>query len=479
MPPKNNASSSFSISMLLRAFVILSILSLTLFFFTSLNHSDSFVSSLSQMNAHQSTAGFINVYVTDLPRSLNYGLLDKYWAFDADSRLGSDADRDIRSNNLAQGRKFPPYPENPLIKQYSAEYWITGDLMTPREQRTRSFARRVFDVKEADVIFVPFFATLSAEMQLGMAKGQFRKKVGNEDYQRQKEVIEFLKNTEAWKRSGGRDHVFVLTDPVAMWHVKDEIAPAILLVVDFGGWYRLDSKSSNCSLPDAVPHTQVSLIKDVIVPYTHLLPRLHLSENQERHNLLYFKGAKQRHRGGLVREKLWDLLVDEPGVIMEEGFPNATGKEQSIRGMRTTEFCLHPAGDTPTSCRLFDAIQSLCIPVIVSDNIELPFEGMVDYSEFSVFVVVNEALRPSWLVDHLKKFSREQKESFRRNMARVQPIFDYDNGHPDGIGPIPLDGAVNHIWRKVHQKLPIFREAIVRERRKPPGVSVPRRCHCT
>ncbi|KAK4253016.1 hypothetical protein QN277_010854 [Acacia crassicarpa] len=211
MPPKNNASSSFSISMLLRAFVILSILSLTLFFFTSLNHSDSFVSSLSQMNAHQSTAGFINVYVTDLPRSLNYGLLDKYWAFDADSRLGSDADRDIRSNNLAQGRKFPPYPENPLIKQYSAEYWITGDLMTPREQRTRSFARRVFDVKEADVIFVPFFATLSAEMQLGMAKGQFRKKVGNEDYQRQKEVIEFLKNTEAWKRSGGRDHVFVLT----------------------------------------------------------------------------------------------------------------------------------------------------------------------------------------------------------------------------------------------------------------------------
>ncbi|QHN79075.1 putative arabinosyltransferase [Arachis hypogaea] len=270
-----------------------------------------------------------------------------------------------------------------------------------------------------------------------------------------------------------------LADPVAMWHVKDEISPAILLVVDFGGWYRLDSKSSNCSSSEMIQHTQVSVIKDVIVPYTHLLPRLQLSENQERHSLLYFKGAKHRHRGGLVREKLWDLLVNEPGVIIEEGFPNATGREQSIRGMRSSEFCLHPAGDTPTSCRLFDAIQSLCIPVIVSDNIELPFEGTVDYTEFSVFVAVADALKPSWLVNHLKSFSKQQKDRFRQNMAQVQPIFVYDNGHPGGIGPIPLDGAVNHIWKKVHEKLPIIKEAIIREKRKPIGVLVPRRCQCT
>lgn len=270
-----------------------------------------------------------------------------------------------------------------------------------------------------------------------------------------------------------------MADPVAMWHVKAEIAPAILLVVDFGGWYKLDSKASNNSLSEMIQHTQVSLLKDVIVPYTHLLPRLHLSESQIRQTLLYFKGAKHRHRGGLVREKLWDLLVNEQGVIMEEGFPNATGREQSIKGMRTSEFCLHPAGDTPTSCRLFDAIQSLCIPVIVSDNIELPFEGMVDYSEFSVFVAVRDSLLPNWLVSHLRSFSKGQRDRFRQNMARVQPIFQYDNGHPAGIGHIPPDGAVNHIWKKVHQKLPMIKEAIIREKRKPPGASVPLRCLCT
>ncbi|KAL1543914.1 putative arabinosyltransferase ARAD1 [Salvia divinorum] len=427
------------------------------------------------------SADRIKVYISHLPRSLNYGLLQKYWALTSDSRIGSQVDNEIRKKiSPKQSDTSLPYPENPIIKQYSSEYWILGDLLTPEELKGDSFAKRVSDYREADVVFVPFFATLSAELQLVVDKSVFRKRVEeNEDYVRQRMVIDSVKMTEAWRKSGGRDHVFVLTDPVAMWHVKDEIAPAILLVVDFGGWYRLDTKTSNGTSSDLmIHHTQVSLLKDVIVPYTHLLPRLHLSENRKRPTLLYFKGAKHRHRGGLVREKLWDLLINEPRVIMEEGFPNATGKEQSIKGMRSSEFCLHPAGDTPTSCRLFDAVQSLCIPVIVSDNVELPFEGMVDYSEFSVFVAVSDALKPDWLVSHLRRYSHEQKDRFRRNMAVVQPIFQYDNGHPGGVGPIPPGGAVNHIWRKVHQKLPLIREAITRERRKPQGVSVPLRCHC-
>ncbi|KAL7190197.1 hypothetical protein ACSBR2_022473 [Camellia fascicularis] len=107
-----------------------------------------------------------------------------------------------------------------------------------------------------------------------------------------------------------------------------------------------------------------------------------------------------------------------------------------------SEFCLHPAGDTLTSCRLFDAIQSLYIPVIVSDNIELPFEGMVDYSEFSVFIAVSDALQPNWLVHHLRSYFDKKKDIFRRNMARVQPFFEFDNGHPGGIGPISPDGAI-------------------------------------
>lgn len=48
-------------------------------------------------------------------------------------------------------------------------------------------------------------------------------------------------------------------------------------------------------------------------------------------------------------------------------------------------FCLSPAGDTPSSARLFDAIVSGCIPVIVSDELELPFEGILDYRKVCMY----------------------------------------------------------------------------------------------
>ncbi|GJN01371.1 hypothetical protein PR202_ga18636 [Eleusine coracana subsp. coracana] len=320
----------------------------------------------------------------------------------ADSRIPATSDPDHPAP-----RSHPTYPESPLIKQYSAEYWLLASL------QTAAAVRVVKDWREADVVFVPFFATLSAEMELGWGtKGAFRRKDGNHDYRRQREVVDRVTAHPAWRRSGGRDHVFVLTDPVAMWHVRAEIAPAILL-------------------------------------------------------------------GGLVREKLWDLLGNEPDIVMEEGFPNATGREQSIKGMRSSEFCLHPAGDTPTSCRLFDAIASLCIPVIVSDEVELPFEGMIDYTEFSIFVSVSNALRPGWLTNYLRNISKQQKDEFRRNLAHVQHIFEYDISYSSSNGLVPPDGAVSYIWKKIHQKSPMIREAVTREKRKPDGASIPLRCHCT
>ena len=138
---------------------------------------------------------------------MNFGLLEKYWSLNSpDSRIGFDPDLDLRVK--IKDEKFDPlpYPESPLIKQYSAEYWLLRDLEAP------SSVERVVRVEDADVIFVPFFATLSAEIELGWGKkGGFGKKEGNEDYARQREVVDFITSSDAWKRSGGRDHVFVLT----------------------------------------------------------------------------------------------------------------------------------------------------------------------------------------------------------------------------------------------------------------------------
>jgi hypothetical protein len=146
----------------------------------------------------------LRVYVADLPRSLNYGLLDRYWSLPAtDSRIPATSDPDHPAPH-----GHPPYPESPLIKQYSAEYWLLASL----NAEAAPTVRLVEDWREADVVFVPFFATLSAEMELGWgAKGAFRRKEGNDDYRRQREVVDRVIAHPAWRRSEGRDHVFVLT----------------------------------------------------------------------------------------------------------------------------------------------------------------------------------------------------------------------------------------------------------------------------
>lgn len=181
---------------------------------------------------------------------------------------------------------------------------------------------------------------------------------------------------------------------------------------------------------------------------------------------------------GLVRDKLWQILEGQESVVLEEGAPDETGLEAAMAGMRNSKFCLHPAGDTPSSCRLYDAIASLCVPVIVSDAIELPFEGILDYSEFCFFISVGDALQPGLLVQQLRGVSNQQLENMRNRLSEVQQSFVYDNGLPGGRGPVVKGGAVDHIWRKVMHKVPAIKAARTRKNRIPHNAVLPARCHC-
>lgn len=66
--------------------------------------------------------------------------------------------------------------------------------------------------------------------------------------------------------------------------------------------------------------------------------------------------------------------------------------------MADYDFCFVPRGDTPGSSRLFDAIASGCIPVVVSDDIALPFDAAapkcasdrVQYDRFIVRIPEDE-----------------------------------------------------------------------------------------
>lgn len=119
---------------------------------------------------------------------------------------------------------------------------------------------------------------------------------------------------------------------------------------------------------------------------------------------------------------LFKLLENEDDVVIKHGTQSRENRRAAKQGMHTSKFCLHPAGDTPSACRLFDVISSLCVPVIVSAGIELPFEDVIDYRKFSIFLKSDAALRPGFVVKKLRKVKPEKILKYQKTMKEVKRV---------------------------------------------------------
>ncbi|ONK56179.1 uncharacterized protein A4U43_C10F4950 [Asparagus officinalis] len=266
------------------------------------------------------------------------------------------------------------------------------------------------------------------------------------DRQLQIDLLDILRKSKYWQRSGGRDHVIPMHHPNAFRFLRDQVNASILVVVDFGRY----------------PKNLSSLSKDVVTPYVHVVST-YTDDNipdpfESRPTLLFFRGRTIRKDEGIVRKRLAKILKGYDDVRFEDSFANTDGIKASTEGMRSSKFCLHPAGDTPSSCRLFDAIVSHCVPVIVSDHIELPFESELDYSQFSLFFSIQEALEPNFLVSKLREVTKESWIEMWTKLKNVSHNFEFQ--YPPKAG----DG-VNMLWRQVKYKAPYARLAAHRNRR--------------
>ncbi|KAK6154801.1 hypothetical protein DH2020_009049 [Rehmannia glutinosa] len=330
------------------------------------------------------------------------------------------------------------YPGN----QHSAEWYLFSDLNRPSEERVDSSVTRVMDPEEADLFYVPFFSSLSLvvnPIRPTTVNVSHDRTVYN-DEQTQEDLMEWLEEQVYWKRNNGWDHVFICQDPNALYKVIDRVKNGVLLVSDFG----------------RLAHNQASLVKDVILPYSHRINTYKGDIGLEnRKSLLFFMGNRYRKEGGKIRDLLFQVLENEQGVIIKHGAQSRESRRVATQGMHTSRFCLHPAGDTPSACRLFDAIVSLCVPVIVSDYIELPFEDVIDYRKIAIFVDSTTAVTPGNLVKLLRRVSPEKILEFQKELKKVKKYFEYEDPN----------GTVREIWRQVALKLPLIKLMSNRDKR--------------
>lgn len=106
--------------------------------------------------------------------------------------------------------------------------------------------------------------------------------------------------------------------------------------------------------------------------------------------------------------------------MIKHGAQSRESRRVTTQEMHSSKFCLHPAGDTPSACRLFDAILSLCVPVIVNDDIELPFEDVIDYEKFSIFVDSASAVKRGFLTKFLRRVSDDRILKYQEEMKKVE-----------------------------------------------------------
>ncbi|KEG07511.1 putative xyloglucan galactosyltransferase KATAMARI1-like [Trypanosoma grayi] len=176
---------------------------------------------------------------------------------------------------------------------------------------------------------------------------------------------------------------------------------------------------------------------NVVVPYPDMAPALRQPPDMAapRPVLFYFAGT---HTIGGVRRWIRRNCQKEPQACVYETFASTGVTAERLRvplaypeQMRRAVFCGHAAGDALSSRRPTSAVLAGCIPVIMCDLCIMPFEGVVGYSRFAVFIP-EDVVIAGRMMETLRSIPARQVRHMQKELRRVRSRFTYN---ADGLKP--------------------------------------------
>ena len=232
-------------------------------------------------------------------------------------------------------------------------------------------------------------------------------------------VLSWVRKTFPWfDISGGNDHIFIFPSGLGarIFPSAQQYLPRSIFLVAEGDRSRNDTNYAS----------------QIVVPGYSTVPRRDYF-GSERPILGYFRGNivvnVATHSGEKVpvnhtlRISLMNELQHRPDFVF-----SATKSKTYQDDLGKVKFVICPRGISPWTRRVFDALLSAAVPVIISDDAEFPFESEVDWSLFTVKIAEADAIKPGFIVNKLQELV--DNGTYRRKLSEGQKyrhLFDWSD----------------------------------------------------
>ncbi|PNT48317.1 hypothetical protein POPTR_002G072300v4 [Populus trichocarpa] len=263
---------------------------------------------------------------------------------------------------LLRGRDGKISADACLKGQWGTQVKIHGLLLESRF-RTRK-------KEEADLFFVPAYVKCVRMM------GGLNDKEINHTY------VKVLSQMPYFRRSGGRDHIFVFPSGAGAHLFRSwatYINRSIILTTEADRTDKKDTSAFNTWKDIIIPgNVEDGMTKRRIA----MVQPLPLSKRK------YLANYLGRAQGKVGRLKLIELAKQYPDKLespeLKFSGPGKFGRMEYFQHLRNAKFCLAPRGESSWTLRFYESFFVECVPVILSDQAEFPFQNVIDYTQISI-----------------------------------------------------------------------------------------------